>query len=117
MQARANPCNARQPLTAHSWLEIRSAVRVRSSALVFSCKTRKNRELPMFVSGALSAVDYPKASYSALACYKWLQGTAGGIGESSGIDRLTDVPGFRRVRRRRQSFARVPRSRILRTSH
>ena len=70
----------------------------------------------MFVSGALSAVDYPKASYSALACYKWLQGTAGGVGESSGIDRLTDVPGFRRVRRRRQNFAQVPRSRILRSS-
>ena len=46
----------------------------------------------MFVSGALSAVDYPKASSSALACYKWLQGTAVGVGESSSIDRLTDVP-------------------------
>ncbi len=61
----------------------------------------------MLVSRALSAVDYPKASSSALACYKWLQGTAGGVGESSGIDRLTDVPGFRRVRHRRKSFAQV----------
>ena len=49
----------------------------------------------MFVSRALSAVDYPKASSSALACYKWLHGTAVGAGESSGIDRLRDVPGFR----------------------
>src|SRR5215217_5696745 len=37
---------------------------------------------------------YPKASSSALACYKWLQGTAGGVGEFSGIDRLTECPGF-----------------------
>jgi hypothetical protein len=28
----------------------------------------------------------------ALACYKWLQGTAGGVGKPSGVDRLTDVP-------------------------
>jgi hypothetical protein len=33
-----------------------------------------------------------------LAFYKWLQGTARGIGESSGIERLTDVPEFRWVR-------------------
>jgi hypothetical protein len=32
---------------------------------------------------------------SALACYKWLQGAAVGVGESCGIDRLTDVPEFR----------------------
>src|SRR5215211_8090972 len=87
---------------------MRSAVRVRSSALHFSCKTRKNERPTMFVSRALSAVNYPKASSLALACYEWLQGTAGGVGESSGIDRLTDVPGFRRVRHRRKSSARVP---------
>ena len=40
----------------------------------------------MFVSRALSAVNYPKASSLALACYEWLQGTAGGVGESSGWD-------------------------------
>jgi hypothetical protein len=34
----------------------RSAVRVRSSALFFACKTRKNEKPLMFVSGALSAV-------------------------------------------------------------
>jgi hypothetical protein len=34
----------------------RWAVRVRSSALCFSCKTHKNKKLPMFVPGALSAV-------------------------------------------------------------
>ena len=47
----------------------------------------------MFVSRALSAYVssrlYPKASSSALAYYKWLQGTAVGVGESSSIDRLT----------------------------
>ena len=58
----------------------------------------------MLVSGALSAVDYPKASSSALACYKWLQGTAGGVGESSGIDRLTDVPECRE-----DKFSEAPR--------
>jgi hypothetical protein len=41
---------------------------------------------------------YPKASSSVLACYKWLKGIAGGVGESSGIERLTDVPGFWRLR-------------------
>jgi hypothetical protein len=34
----------------------RSAVRVRSSALYFTCKTRKNERLPMSLMGALSAV-------------------------------------------------------------
>jgi hypothetical protein len=34
----------------------RSAVRVRSSALFFTCKTRKNEKTTMFVSEALSAV-------------------------------------------------------------
>src|SRR5215203_5062215 len=33
---------------------------------------------------------------------------AGGVGGSSGMDRLTDVPGFRRVWHRRKSSARVP---------
>ena len=51
-----------------------------------------------------------------VACYEWSQGTAGGVGESSGINRLTDVPKFRRVRHRRSSFTRVPRSEILRSS-
>jgi hypothetical protein len=63
----------------------------------------------MFVSGALSAVGYPKASSPALACYECVQGTAGGVGGSSSVDRLTDVPEFRQVRHRRKSFARVPR--------
>src|SRR5918992_1436957 len=100
----------------------RSAVRVRSSALCFTCKKHKNRNSPMFASGvyqqyvsSTSAVDFPRASSLALALYKWLQGTAGGVSDSSGIDRLTDVPGFQRVRHRRKSFARVPRSRVLRS--
>jgi integrase len=38
-------------------------------------------------------------------CYEWLQGTAGGVGGSSGIDRSTGVPEFRRVRQRRKTFA------------
>ena len=70
----------------------------------------------MFVSGALSAVDYPKASSLTLAFYKWLQGTAGGVGASSGIECLTDVLEVRRVRHRRKSFARVPRIRNMGSS-
>jgi hypothetical protein len=57
-----------------------------------------------------AAVDYPKVSSRALACYKWLQATAGGVGESSDIDRLADVPEFGRVPHNRKSFPRVPRS-------
>jgi hypothetical protein len=53
-----------------------------------------------FVSST-SAVDYPKASSRTLVCYKWLQGTAGGVGDSSGIDRLTDVAESGWVRHRR----------------
>src|SRR5215203_3065909 len=34
---------------------------------------------------------------------------AGGVGRSSGMDRLTDVPEFRRTRHRRKCSARVPR--------
>jgi hypothetical protein len=63
----------------------------------------------MLVSGALSAVDYPKASSLALACYKRVRSTACGAGESSSVDRLTDVREFRQVRHRRKSFARVSR--------
>ena len=54
----------------------------------------------MFESGALSAVDYPEASSLTLAFSEWLQGTVGRVGESSGIDRLTDVPEFGWMRRR-----------------
>jgi hypothetical protein len=53
-----------------------------------------------------SAVDYPKASSLTLAFSEWLQGTAGGVGESSGIDRLTDVPESGWVRRRRSPECR-----------
>src|SRR5215217_4957973 len=65
-----------------------------------------------FVSST-SAVDYPKALSSTLACYNWLQGTAGGVGESSNVDRLTDVPGLGRVWHCRQNFAQMPIRRIL----
>jgi hypothetical protein len=41
---------------------------------------------------------------------------AGGVGGSSGMDHLTDVPKFRRVRRRRKCSARVPSRWILLTS-
>jgi hypothetical protein len=44
-----------------------------------------------------------------------MHGTAGGVGKSSSVDRLSDVPEFRQVRHRRKSFARVPRREILRT--
>jgi hypothetical protein len=68
-----------------------------------------------FVSST-SAVDFPKASYLALGCYKRLQGTEGGVGASSGVDPLTDMPEVRLVRHRRKNFARVPRRGILGTS-
>src|SRR5215216_1230416 len=61
---------------------------------------QKDEDLGVRVGGfvsSTSAVDYPKASSSALACYKWLQGAAVGVSESSCIDHLTDVPEFRRV--------------------
>jgi hypothetical protein len=69
----------------------RSAVRVRSSALYFSCKAYKKRTAHDHATGALAAVDHPKASSTALACYKWLQGTTGSVGKSSG---MTKCPGF-----------------------
>ena len=94
----------------------RLAVRVRSSALFFTCKSCKKMKASVFGSGRVggfvsstSAVDYPKASSSALACYKLLQGTAGSVGESYGIDCVTDVPEFGSVRHYRKSFAWVPR--------
>ena len=69
----------------------RSAVRVRSSALYFTCKTYKKEKRPRScywgLGSSRAAVDYPKASSSASACYEWLQGTAGDVGNSSGIDR------------------------------
>jgi hypothetical protein len=73
-------------------------------------KTKSSRSSCRGLVSSTSAVDFPKASSLALACYKWLRGTAGSVSESSGIDRLTDGSGFRRVRHRRKSFARVPRS-------
>jgi hypothetical protein len=57
-----------------------------------------------FVSST-SAVDYPKALSSALASYKWLQGRAGGVGDSSGSGRLSDVPGFGRLHNTGRSVA------------
>ena len=52
----ATPCKPLQRLTDHSYLEQGQAVRVRSSALYFACKSCKNEKLPMLVSAALSAV-------------------------------------------------------------
>jgi hypothetical protein len=52
LQARANPWHT-GIITRN---EMRKAVRVRSSALCFSCKLRKNEELSMLVSGALPTV-------------------------------------------------------------
>ncbi len=60
-----------------------------------------------FVSST-SAVDYPEASSLALAFYEWLQGTPGGVGESSGTERLTDVPSFGGCDTV-EKFAQVPR--------
>src|SRR5215217_3842422 len=61
----------------------RSAVRVRSSALLFTCKIRKKHGPRCWCWGIVSttsAVDYPKALSLALACYKWLRGTAVCVG-------------------------------------
>jgi hypothetical protein len=52
LHARASPCNT--GLITRN--EMRSAVRVRSSALYFSCKSRRNEKPMMLVSRALSAV-------------------------------------------------------------
>src|SRR5215208_5642614 len=80
----------------------RSAVRVRSSALFFPANHLKTRSPRCSCRGLcqqyVSSRLYPNASSSELACYRWLQGTAGGVGELSGIERLTDVPGFWRLR-------------------
>jgi hypothetical protein len=86
----------------------RSAVRVRSSALYFACKFRKNWGACAVCIGALAAVNYPKASSLALARYKCVQSSAGGVGEPPGVDSLTDVAEFLQVRHCRKSFARVP---------
>jgi hypothetical protein len=48
----ANPCNT----LIITRKEIRSAVRVRSSALCFSCKSHKNEKTPVQLSGTLAAV-------------------------------------------------------------
>jgi hypothetical protein len=56
----------------------------------------------MFVSRALSAVDYPKASSFALARYTCVRGPAGGVGESYSVDCLTEVPELWQVRHRRK---------------
>ncbi len=47
LQPRANLCDALF-ITRN---QIKSAVRVRSSALYFSCKTHKSEEFPIFVAG------------------------------------------------------------------
>src|SRR5215212_6691664 len=82
----------------HIRKEMRSAVRVRSSAPSFPANPVKTT-LPrcscrglcqQYVSSRLCT----ESSSPALACYKWLQGAAVGAGESSGIDRLTECPGF-----------------------
>jgi hypothetical protein len=54
----ASPCKPlqRSATPDRTLVMCRSAVRVRSSALLFTCKTRKTRNAPMFWSGALSAV-------------------------------------------------------------
>jgi hypothetical protein len=60
----------------------------------------------MLTSGALSAVD---PVHSLVPCLGALQVVTGhssrGVGESSGIERLRDVPEFRRVQHRRKSVA------------
>jgi hypothetical protein len=48
-----------------------------------------------------------------VACYEWLQ-AAGGLGKSSNITRLADVPRFRRVRHRRGSVTLSLRRRFSR---
>src|SRR5215208_211447 len=62
----------------------RSAVRVRSSDLFFTCKSYKKRRVHDHATWGLGssrpAVDYPKGLSSASACYKLLEGTAGGLG-------------------------------------
>jgi hypothetical protein len=82
----------------------KSAVQVRSSALRFACKSCKNKDLGVRVGGFVSSGLYPKASSLGLVLYKCVQCTAGGVDESSGIDRLTDVPECRE-----DKFSEAPR--------
>jgi hypothetical protein len=56
---------------------------------------------------------YPKASSLALARYKCVQSSAGGVGEPSSVDSLTDVAEFLQVWHCRKSFARVPRMSVF----
>jgi hypothetical protein len=60
------------------------------------------------VSGLCQQYVSSRLSRTLVPCVGVLQvvaGTAGGVGESSGIERLTDVPEFRRVLHRRKTFA------------
>jgi hypothetical protein len=66
----ANPCNPLQCMTDHSYLEIRSAVRVRSSALLFTCKYRKKVECTARSTGDLAAVDSESTTNQALRNYR-----------------------------------------------
>ncbi len=63
----------------------RKAVRVRSSALRFSCKSYKKEELPTWTSGALAAVATPNAipSINRLADAPSYAGRFSSIGEGS----------------------------------
>ena len=85
----------------------------RRSPSLLQVKRSLQRALIEDYGSSRAAVDHPKASSLALACYKCVQGTAGSVGESSSVDPLTDVPEFRQVRHRRKSFARVPRRGVL----
>jgi hypothetical protein len=55
------------------------------------------------IGSSRAAVDYPKASSLALACYTCVRGPAGGVGESYSVDCLTDVPELWQVRHRRKT--------------
>jgi hypothetical protein len=83
---------------------------------LYKRNTRQRRNPQSITGGWSTSPVHHRGGAVKVACYEWLQGTAGGVGESSGINRLTDVPKFRRVRHRRRSFTRVLRSEILRSS-
>jgi hypothetical protein len=67
----------RSATTDRTLVMSRKAVRVRSSALFFSCKTSRNEKPTMLVSEALSAVDYyPEAPSIPSAVYLPMLGVA-----------------------------------------
>jgi hypothetical protein len=92
-------------------LQVKCEVRWSSCASSYRNRTATRRPMPSRVRAW--APSSSRLSESLVSCVGVLQVVAGhragGVGASSSVDRLTDVPEVRLVRHRRKSFARVPR--------